>query len=204
VIDVRSLLLAALLAATAACRAEASPTAAEASAYDRYRRPDLLVSALGLEGCERVADIGAGAGYLTIPIAHALGSCGRVVATDIDANALDRLRARIHGDASLRAIEPRLVAPNDPGLGGERFHLILLAEVDHLLPDRADYLRRLRAHLDEHGRIAISNKRWDQDALVRDARAALLAGPLSSEAAPSLPHSLPGHFLLFFGASPSP
>src|SRR6476660_5432774 len=43
----------------------------------------------------RVADIGAGEGYYTVRLAQAVGAKGRVLAQDIDREALDRLGARV-------------------------------------------------------------------------------------------------------------
>jgi tRNA A58 N-methylase Trm61 len=179
-----------LLIALAGCGAEAS--AGRPPAFDRYRRPDLLVEALALRGDERVADIGAQDGYLTLPIARKLGPHGRVVATDIDRRALDALRSRIDGDLRDR-IEVRAVTPDDPGLGDLRFDLILLSEVDHLLLKPAEYLAKLRPHLAEGGRIAVANKRYDRERLLDAAARAGLVKRGEFD-------RLPAHFLIFFGA----
>ena len=163
-------------------------------AFDRYRRPDLLIAALGLRGGERVADVGAGRGYLTIPLAAAVGAQGRVVATDIDGPALAALRSRAigAGEAAWAPIEIRQVGSDDSGLGEERYDLILLCEVDQLLTDRATYLRRLRPNLAPGGRLAVCNRRNSRTAVIDAAKAAGLVerGEYSG---------LPAHFLLFFG-----
>jgi tRNA A58 N-methylase Trm61 len=179
--------------AFAGCRVD--PPHDTHAAFDRYRRPDLLIDALALERGDRVADIGAGSGYLTIPIASRLGLEGRVVATDIDARALERLAWRVahECDPSSSAIDVRLVTADDPGLRDETFDLILLSEVDHLLSSPTDYLERLRAHLSVRGRIAVSNKRYDRERLLEAANAAGLIRLDEFD-------RLPAHFLIFFGA----
>src|SRR5215470_6697773 len=106
-------------------------TAFADDAYDRYRQPDKLVAALGLTRGQRVADVGAGGGYLTVRLAAAVGPEGRVVATDIDDKALEVLRGRV---AKLPNVVVRKVAPDEPGLEAESFDLVLLAEVDQYLP----------------------------------------------------------------------
>jgi cyclopropane fatty-acyl-phospholipid synthase-like methyltransferase len=182
-----------VLIAFAGCRVD--PPHTTNAAFDRYRRPDLLIEALELERGEHVADIGAGSGYLTIPIASRLGSEGLVVATDIDPHVLDRLGWRVahECDPSSSPIDIRLVAEDDPGLRNETFDLILLSEVDHLLSNSADYLARLRTHLTDRGRIAVSNKRYDRERLME---AASLAGLMKLDEF----DRLPAHFLIFFGA----
>src|SRR5437867_1016505 len=111
----------------------------EADAYDRYRRPDLLIAALELRPGQAVADVGAGRGYLTHRLAAAVGPQGRVVATDIDAAALSQIGRGAAGEA---AIEQRCVPADDPGLEPGAYDLLLLSQVDHLLADRSAYLRR--------------------------------------------------------------
>jgi len=168
----------------AACARHAGDEDARAlAAYDRYRRPDLLIAALDLKAGDRVADVGAGRGYLTHRLAAAVGARGRVVATDVDARALDAMTVRAG-----EPIEKRVAAADDPGLEPAAYDLILLAEVDHLLGDRADYLSRLKPALKPGGRLAISNRM-------------LYRAPLSNAAARAgftverERTDLPGHFL---------
>jgi 2-polyprenyl-3-methyl-5-hydroxy-6-metoxy-1,4-benzoquinol methylase len=139
------------------CRAAAPAAAAAAAPLDQdgYRRPDLLVAALHFGPGAAVADVGAGAGYLTHRLAARAGAGGHVTATDIDAAALARIGASRPGEAP---IETRLVSPDDPGLERARYDLVLLSEVDHLLADRTAYLRKLAGTLTATGRIAISNR----------------------------------------------
>lgn len=191
----RSLLALAVVLA-GACDRPAAPerTLRQQEAFDRYRRPDLLLAALGLRDGDHVADLGAGSGYLTLPMARAVGARGRVVATDVDGAALARLRAR-PAPPGAATIEARLVAADDPGLESERFDLILASEVDHLLADRVAWLSRVGRNLAPDGRLAIVNRRHDRAALLADASAAGLR-PLDER------DGLPAHFLLFFGAAP--
>jgi tRNA A58 N-methylase Trm61 len=116
-----------------------------------------VVSALGLREGMRVADVGAGSGYLTWRLARAVGPTGHVTATDIDPRALAALV--VSGDRALRdRVEARRVTPSDPGLEPGAYDLVLLSEVDQLLPDRVAYLGRLKTALKPGGRIAIHNR----------------------------------------------
>jgi ubiquinone/menaquinone biosynthesis C-methylase UbiE len=155
-------------------------------ATDRYRQPERVVAALGLRPGQRVADVGAGRGYLTFRLAAAVGPGGRVVATDIADDAVAAVRAR--GVANVIA---RKVAPDDPGLEPGGYDLILLSEVDPYLPDRAAYLAKLARALAPGGRLAITNR--------RPYRAAVLdAAARSGYALIGEVTDLPAHFLLFF------
>jgi predicted methyltransferase len=156
-------------------------------AFDRYRRPDELVGALKLRAGDTVADVGAGAGYLTHRLAKAVGPAGRVLATDIDFAALQQIGAAKRGEAP---IELRKVPADDPALEAGAYDLILLSEVDHYLADRADYLRRLKPALKPGGRIAVCNRRLYRGPLVLAASQAGLSVRDEYD-------KLPAHFLLF-------
>lgn len=67
-------------------------------ARDIVFKPDLLVDTLELEDGDVVADIGAGTGYFTFRLAHAVGPSGWVYAVDVNAAVLDALVARIYGE----------------------------------------------------------------------------------------------------------
>jgi 2-polyprenyl-3-methyl-5-hydroxy-6-metoxy-1,4-benzoquinol methylase len=192
-------LLAGMLAvAFVACRAPAAPASppdraavptpspATTPDRDRYRRPDLLVAALPIAEGAAIADVGAGDGYLTHRLAARAGSRGRVTATDVDAAALARIGASRPGEAP---IVTRGVTPDDPGLEAATYDLILLSEVDHLLPDPAGYLRRLIPALRPGGRIAVSNRRAQRAALLAAATRAGLS--VCNEYG-----GLPTHFLI--------
>ncbi len=189
--------LAAILAVGPACkRAEADRPARGMSPadYDLWRQPDAVVAALALEAGDKVADLGAGRGYLTGRLARAVGPGGRVVATDIDAGALAELAVRVPRAADMAPIETRHVTADDPGLEDGAFDLVLLAEVDHLLPDRAAYLGRLRAVLAAGGHLAVENRLQHRQGLL--AAAARAGYRVASRPAP------PGQFLVFLEPIP--
>jgi 2-polyprenyl-3-methyl-5-hydroxy-6-metoxy-1,4-benzoquinol methylase len=156
--------------------------ARERAAYDRYRQPEQIIAGLGLRPGMRVADTGAGHGYLTTRLAAAVGPTGHVVATDVDDAALATIPLA-------PTIETRLVQPNDPGLEPHGFDRILVAEVDHYLPDRAAWLGKLKGALRPGGYIIVTNRRGFLPLVVA---AATSAGYATTE----LPLDLPNHFYL--------
>jgi precorrin-6B methylase 2 len=190
-------LLVALGAAPGCQRERSRPSlSGPGAAFEAFRRPAVLVAALGLPAGAVVAEVGAGSGLVTIPLARAVGPTGRVVATDIDEPALAALRERAGADG-LRNLTTRRVAGERPELEAAAYDLVLLAHVDHLLADRAAYLRSLRPALRPGGRIVVCN-RQDREAGLRAAAAA--AGLSVRE----LAVDLPGQFVweLRPGASP--
>jgi cyclopropane fatty-acyl-phospholipid synthase-like methyltransferase len=141
-----------LLSAVACQRTAANDVATQ---HDRYRQPERIVAGLALAPGMRVADVGAGRGYLTTRIAAAVGSSGRVVATDIDRAALVAIP---RAPARSAPIETRVVKRDDCGLEPGAYNRILMAEVDQYVPDRVDYLRQLARALAPDGFIAVSNR----------------------------------------------
>ncbi len=154
---------------------------------DEGLRPQALIARLGLPADAVVADIGAGPGFLTIPLARALPA-GRVIATDLRPDYLAVLSQRASA-AGLRNVTTRVAAPDRPGLDPAAVDEALLCQVDHHLPDRAAYLGALRPALRPGGRVAVLNYRRHRDAVLAAARAA--AFDVLDEWAPS-----PAFFLL--------
>lgn len=150
--------------------------------YEAYRQPHKLVAGLDLAPGMRVADVGAGRGFITARLAAAVAPGGRVVATDVDGAAL----AAIPRSA---AVETRVVAADEPGLEAGAYDRILVAEVDQYLPDRVAYLGKLGRALKPGGFVAVSNRQLYRAPLIAAAEA---AGFRVRE----IPLELPAHFFV--------
>ncbi|WP_246356983.1 class I SAM-dependent methyltransferase [Pyxidicoccus fallax] len=165
----------------------------ERAAYDESRQPAKVIAALGLAPGQRVADVGAGLGYFIPRLSDAVGPAGQVVATDINDEALARLRARM---AERKNVVVRKVGPDEPGLEPGAYDLILLSEVDHFLSDRVAYLTKLRSALTPNGRIAVTHLRALRPPLVAAAEDAGYSVVSEYE-------GLPNHYLLLLQPSSS-
>jgi cyclopropane fatty-acyl-phospholipid synthase-like methyltransferase len=154
----------------------------EAAQYEAYRRPDRIVAGLRLAPGQRVADVGAGRGFLTGRLAAAVSPGGHVVATDIDAAALAAI-------PRAPAVETRRVQPDDPGLEAGAYDRILVAEVDHDLPDRTAWLARAARALKPGGFIAVTNR-------LTYRAAAVAAGEAAGLRVTDEPLDLPAHFFV--------
>jgi trans-aconitate methyltransferase len=139
-------------------------------ARERALDPPSLIARLRLAPDAVVADIGAGPGLFTLPLARALPR-GRVIATDVD-HAMLAETARRAQVADLANVEIRRVAPDQPGLRPHEIDLAFLCQVDPYLPDRAAYLKALLPALRGRGRIVFVNFHRFREADTRAAQAA--------------------------------
>jgi cyclopropane fatty-acyl-phospholipid synthase-like methyltransferase len=111
-----------------------------------------VVATLGLKPGMKVADIGAGSGLFTRPIASAVAPA-TVYAVDIDPALLTIIDARA-ADAGLRNIRAILAAADDPRIP-EPVDLILICDALHHIANQGPYLKTIRRYLAPGGRVAI-------------------------------------------------
>jgi ubiquinone/menaquinone biosynthesis C-methylase UbiE len=123
--------------------------------------PAEVVEQLALLPGMTIADIGAGTGYFSLPIAHAIAPGGKVFAIDLQQEMLNLLANKL-----LRPDAP----PNISLHRGDASHLPLtdasvdltfLANIWHELDDLSSVLAELRRVLKPEGRIAILDWRAD-------------------------------------------
>lgn len=115
-------------------------------------RPDLLIDALKLTPGSVVADIGAGSGYLTRRLAKAVGSRGKVYATDIQPEMLDRLRTNLRAEG-LTNVTTVLGGETDPGLPAATLDLAIMVDVYHEFSHPYEMLAGLCRALKPDGRL---------------------------------------------------
>ncbi len=110
-----------------------------------------------------VADIGAGEGYYTIRLAERVGADGRVLAQDIDREALDRLGRRVERER-LDNVSIKLGETDDPRLPDDSFDRIFLVHMYHEVTEPYAFLHRLWPALAEGGQVIVvdSNRPTDQ------------------------------------------
>ena len=63
--------------------------------FTKTNRAAFIVNTLSLSRGMAVLDAGCGPGRLTVPLAESVGSCGRIVALDIQPGMLDRARSKV-------------------------------------------------------------------------------------------------------------
>lgn len=101
----------------------------ERPSREREERTDLLVSRLPLAPDSQVADIGAGTGYFSFPVARRVPE-GRVFAVDIQPEMLEMLGERA-AEQGVDNVVPVLGRPRDPGLAPSSIDLAFIVDAYH-------------------------------------------------------------------------
>jgi ubiquinone/menaquinone biosynthesis C-methylase UbiE len=104
--------------------------------------PDEVIAMLRVQPGDLVADIGAGTGYFTLPLAHALGSKGKVWAVDAQTEMLSLLKEKLDL-LRISSVEPVRADGDRTEIPGAAWDLVFLANVWHELEDR-DAVLQLR------------------------------------------------------------
>jgi len=114
-----------------------------------------VLKVLRAEVGEWIADVGAGSGSYTFPIAKAVGVEGRVYAADIDEkNAIRQLRQRVER-YHVENVEVILSKPDDPMLPEGKLDAMLIVNAYHEIEPYETMLGRLKAALKAGGRLVI-------------------------------------------------
>jgi SAM-dependent methyltransferase len=151
--------LATLLACTAPPALAPQDDVHQARLRNENRREALqrtaeIVVALGAVAGARIADVGAGDGFFTVRLARAVGPQGRVIAEDIDREALDRLRARVTEEL-LTNVDVVLGEPDDPRLPDATLDGVLIVNAYHEMDSFRSILERLKRALKPDGRLVL-------------------------------------------------
>ena len=115
---------------------------------------DEVITRLELSDGDIVADIGAGTGVFSGPLARAVAPSGILLAVEIDQGLLDHIdeRADREGDQNVQTV---LGEFDDPRLPRRDVDLAFFHDVLHHVEDRAGYLGNLGSYLKDDGRIVV-------------------------------------------------
>ncbi|MBI1185230.1 methyltransferase domain-containing protein [bacterium] len=116
-----------------------------------WQKVDEVLDALQLDENDVVADVGAGTGYFTLPLA---GRCKHVVATDIDKRFVDYINNEIE-EKGISNVEVRLTTTNEPGLNELECDKIITVNTVHHFEKLAKFLSKLRDGLRIGGTLYI-------------------------------------------------
>lgn len=127
-----------------------------------YLDPAAILTSFGIRRGWRIADIGAGIGFFSLPAAELVGPRGHVFAVDLAGEMLEDLEGRIQ-KGRVTNIQPLLSTEDRVPLADATVDFAFLACVLHELEGPAT-LRECRRILKPSGRLGIVDwKKIDQD-----------------------------------------
>lgn len=136
---------------------------------DAWQKPAEVIRALELAPGASVADIGAGTGYFSVPLARAVPQ-GRVFAVDVAPSMVQHLEARARREKLANLVAHQAHA-DDPQLP-QPVDLVILVDTYHHIGAREAYFGKLRSSLTATGRLAIIDFRLDSPVGPRRGRVA--------------------------------
>jgi predicted methyltransferase len=147
------------LAAIAQGRSQAAGDAAASRARgevarEKWLRVSEVFSLAGIAPGAKVADIGAGEGFLTVRLARAVGPSGRVYANDINPRELQALRERAR-EEGLDNVEVVEGAIDDPRLPRESLDAAIILNAYHEMSANDAMLRHILESLKPTGRLVL-------------------------------------------------
>lgn len=113
-----------------------------------------LIQALDVSKGDHIADIGAGSGVLTLPLAQRVGPSGRVYAVEIQQEMLTRLEKRAK-KKKLQNIVGVLGTTKSPQLKPRTIDLAFLVDVYHELEYPLEMMQEIYKALKPGGRLAL-------------------------------------------------
>ncbi len=129
---------------------------------EREERTSKLFKLLAIKPGTVIADIGAGSGYHTFPMAKSVGAKGKVYAVDIQKEMLDIIRERMKKEKAANVV-PVMGTITDPKLPAGSIDLILLVDVYHEFSQPYEMTEAMVRALKPGGRLVFVEFRLEDD-----------------------------------------
>jgi len=121
---------------------------------DAWQKPADVVAAMQITPGMTVADLGAGTGYFLPYLSRAVGTSGKVLALDVEADMVRYMTERA-ARQKLSNVQAKQVAFDDPQIADGSVDRILVVDVWHHIPARERYAARLHAALRPGGAVVV-------------------------------------------------
>lgn len=129
---------------------------------EQQERTDLLLQAMELKPGDVVADIGAGSGYFTLPMARMVEPGGRVLAVEIQPQMLAIIERRMLTE-DVYNIDMILATERNPKLPTGEVDLVLLVDAYHEFAYPREVMEGVRDSLSQRGRVLLVEYRGEDD-----------------------------------------
>lgn len=120
-----------------------------------------IVAKLELKPGQVVADLGAGTGLFSVPMAKAVAPVGRVYAVEIDEGYFPAILGKAK-EGKLSNVKTVLGEFTDPKLPAQDVDVAFMHDVLHHIEDRAGYLKNAAHYLKRDGRFVVIDFKADQ------------------------------------------
>lgn len=129
---------------------------------DEAGEAELLMDWANIEEGMTVADIGAGEGYYTVRLSKRVGDKGRVLAQDIDADALKQLAIRV-GREEFSNVAIQKGDIDNPKLPKGSFDRVFMVHMYHEIAEPYAFLWQLHSALAEGGEVVVVDRDYPTD-----------------------------------------
>jgi SAM-dependent methyltransferase len=121
---------------------------------DAYQKPQDVLAALNIRPGEVIADIGAGSGYFTFPLARRVGERGKVYAVDVSPDMILQLNRRIRDLRSTNVVSV-LSDADDPLLPSASVDRFFFCDSWHHIENQPKYLSQIKKLLKPRGEVVM-------------------------------------------------
>lgn len=130
---------------------------------EREERTDLLLQNLSLKATDHVADLGAGTGYFSFPMAVKLTS-GKVLAVDIEPEMLKLIERRKIAD-SVNNIDTVVASERSPNIPNASVDVVLLVDAYHEFSYPREVMAGVVKGLKPDGRVVLVEYRGEDSSV---------------------------------------
>lgn len=128
---------------------------------DAWQKPQEIMKQLNIHEGSLVADVGCHEGYMTVKLAKAVGTKGKVFAVDIDQSKLDKLKINL---SERKISNVTLIKGDDdnPNLATHSLDAVVIVDTYHEMDDHDKILQHVKTALKPGGRLVMCEPLADE------------------------------------------
>lgn len=124
---------------------------------DSWMKVDELFELANIKAGYNVADIGCHEGYLTMHLANAVDTAGKVYAVDVRKDRLENLKKNLK-TRNIKHVSPVLGDYDDPKLPNNSLDVVMIVDTYHEIEDYNTVLKHIKKALKPGGRLVVLEK----------------------------------------------